>query len=94
LHTIKNEFHTNTRGAPKSAGPVAVATFATIVNPALLICPHMHKVPLILAIRYIYKWKLKIKTSKELYCNSKRCGNTFPPHYTPGWNVCHDILYE
>jgi len=35
LHIIKNKFNTKDRGAPKSAGPVAIATFATIVNPAL-----------------------------------------------------------
>jgi len=32
---IYNKFHTKGRGAPKSAGPVAIATFATILNPAL-----------------------------------------------------------
>jgi len=37
LYIIKNKFHTKNRGAPKNAGPVAIATFATIVNPALLI---------------------------------------------------------
>jgi len=30
-------FITKDRGTPKSAGPVAIATFATIVNPALAI---------------------------------------------------------
>ena len=29
------KYYTEDRGAPKSAGPVAIATFATIVNPAL-----------------------------------------------------------
>jgi len=33
----KEKFNTNDCGAPKSAGPVAIATFATIVNPALTI---------------------------------------------------------
>jgi len=31
----KEIFNTKDRGAPKSAGPIAIATFATIVNPAL-----------------------------------------------------------
>jgi len=31
----KNKFKTKDRGSAKSAGPVAIATFATIVNPAL-----------------------------------------------------------
>jgi len=35
LHTIKNAFHTKDRRVPKSAGPVAISAFATIVNPAL-----------------------------------------------------------
>jgi len=35
VFNIKNKFNTKDRGTPKSAGPVAVATFATIVNPAL-----------------------------------------------------------
>jgi len=35
MNIIKNKFHTKDRGVPKSAGLVAVATFATIVNPAL-----------------------------------------------------------
>jgi len=35
LHIIKNKFNTKDRGAPKSARPVAIATFASIVNPAL-----------------------------------------------------------
>jgi len=29
---------TEDRGAPKSAGPVVIATFATIVNPVLYVC--------------------------------------------------------
>ena len=29
------KFNTKDRGAPKSAGPVAIATFATTVNPVL-----------------------------------------------------------
>jgi len=35
MHITKNEFHTQNHWAPKSVGPVAIATFATIVNPAL-----------------------------------------------------------
>jgi len=35
IHPFKENFNTRDRGAPKSAGPVAIATFATIVNPAL-----------------------------------------------------------
>jgi len=35
LHVIKNNFNVNDRGATKSAAPVAIATFATIVNLAL-----------------------------------------------------------
>jgi len=35
LHIIKNKFNRNDRGASKGAGPAAIATFATIVNPAL-----------------------------------------------------------
>jgi len=34
---MKNKFNTKDRGAPKSAGPVAIATFATFVNLALAI---------------------------------------------------------
>jgi len=34
---IINRFITEDRRAPKSAGPVAIATFATVVNPALLL---------------------------------------------------------
>jgi len=49
LHIIKNKFQTKTAGLPE------IATFATIVNPALLICPHMQKAPLTLAIRYMHK---------------------------------------
>ena len=45
LYIIKNKFHTKNREAPKSAGPVAIATFDTIVYPTLFICPHMHKAP-------------------------------------------------
>ena len=59
LCIIKNKFHTKNRGAPKSVGPVAVATFATIVNLALLICPHMHKDPSILAIFEMYQIEMK-----------------------------------
>jgi len=33
----KNRFHAKDRGAPKSTGPVAIATFVTIVNPALIL---------------------------------------------------------
>jgi len=36
LHVIKNKFQTKNRGKPKCAGPVATATFATIVNATLL----------------------------------------------------------
>jgi len=36
LHAIKSKFNTKGRGAPKSAGPLANASFATIVNPALI----------------------------------------------------------
>jgi len=46
------KFNTKDRGALKSTGPVAIVTFATIVNPALLIslwsyywkqlCPTLH----------------------------------------------------
>jgi len=36
LHTIKKKIITKDRGAPKSAGPVAIATFATIAHPALV----------------------------------------------------------
>jgi len=32
---INNKFNTKDSRAPKSAGPVAIATLATIVNPAL-----------------------------------------------------------
>jgi len=35
LHVTKNKFHTENRGVLKSARPAAIATFATIVNPAL-----------------------------------------------------------
>jgi len=35
LHIIKNKFSTKDRGSSKSVGPVAIATFAIIVNPAL-----------------------------------------------------------
>jgi len=37
LHIIKIKFHANDRGVPKSAGLVAIATFATVVDLALLI---------------------------------------------------------
>jgi len=36
LHIIKNKFNTKNRGAPKSVGPVAIATPVTIVNQALV----------------------------------------------------------
>jgi len=32
---MQNKFIARDRGAPKSLGPVAIATFANIVNPAL-----------------------------------------------------------
>jgi len=35
LYIIKNKFNTKDRGVPESAAPVATATFATIVDPAL-----------------------------------------------------------
>jgi len=41
-HIIKNKFNTKNRGAPKSAGPVAIATFSTIVNPALATTSLLH----------------------------------------------------
>jgi len=34
----KNKFNTKERGASKRAGIVAIATFATISNPVLLLC--------------------------------------------------------
>jgi len=37
LHVKKNKFNTNKRGVPKSAEPVAIATFTTIVNPTLIL---------------------------------------------------------
>jgi len=36
-------FITEDRGAPKSAGSIAVATFGTIVNPTLTWIPHAHR---------------------------------------------------
>jgi len=33
---MKNKFHTKDRRVLISAGPVAIVTFATIVNPALV----------------------------------------------------------
>ena len=69
---IKNKFHTKNRGAPKSVGPVAIATFATIVNPAPLICPYMHKAPSILAICCTYKLKWKIQIFNERYYKCKK----------------------
>jgi len=72
------------RGARKSVGLVAIATFATIVNPALLIWPYMHKAPSILAIRYVYKLKWKIQVFNERYYKCKKgVGTPFPPHCTP-----------
>jgi len=38
---LKNNFHTKGRGAPKNAGPLVIAIFATIVNPALDIAVHV-----------------------------------------------------
>jgi len=35
LHIRKNKLQTKNHGAPKSAGPVGIATFAAIGNPAL-----------------------------------------------------------
>jgi len=35
-------------------------------------CPHMHKAPLILAIRYMYKLKWKIQIFKERYYSAKK----------------------
>ena len=78
----------------KNVGQKSIATFATIVNPALLIWPYMHKAPSILAICCTYKLIWKIHIFKERYykckkgvgtrCHTKmRCGNAFPPHYTP-----------
>jgi len=37
VFTVKNKSHTKNRGAPESAGPVAIATFATIVNPGPIV---------------------------------------------------------
>jgi len=42
LHIIKNKFHTKDCGAPKSAGPVAIATFATIADQALTVQIYHH----------------------------------------------------
>ena len=50
-------------------------------------CRHMHKAPLILAIRSMYKLKWKIKIFKERYCSEKGCGKAFPPHYTSALNA-------
>jgi len=36
LHIINNKFNTKDRRGPRSAGPVAIDTFAAIVNPALV----------------------------------------------------------
>ena len=44
LHVLIHETtFTEDRGAPKSAGPVAIVTFATIVNPALTATECHHK---------------------------------------------------
>ena len=34
---MKNEFNTNEHGAPVSAGPIEIATFASIFNLALIL---------------------------------------------------------
>jgi len=91
LYIIKNKFHTKNRGAPKSVGTVAIATFATIVNPALLICPHMHKAPSILAIRCTYKLKWKIQIFNERYYKCKK-GVGMRSHPTTPLKVAQTLL--
>jgi len=46
-------------------------------------CPHMHKAPLILAIRYMYKLKWKIQIFKERYYKCKKGVGTRSHPTTP-----------
>jgi len=64
--------------------PVAIAAFTTIVNPALLICHHMHKGPLILAILHVYKLKRKIQIFKERCYSAKKVWERVPTPLHPG----------
>jgi len=59
LYIIKSNFNTKDHGAPKSAGPVAIATFATIVNPAL-----------VYKIKYLWKSKKRFQRSMNAVMKS------------------------